>query len=101
MHLDVKTEDKSSFVNNAVMNGVGGIFTQEAAGNTCVERAVIGNIMGEPQDRMLEPAFSGTQGTEIGMMLGKPHLIIDRTGTAAMGDEAVQLQVVLLFYIVV
>ncbi len=50
---------------------------------------------------MLQPAFGRPEGTDVRVMLGKPHLIIDRTGASAVGNQAVQQQIGLWFDMIV
>ena len=50
---------------------------------------------------MLQPAFGRTGGADVRVVIGKPHLIINRTGTSSVGNESVQLQVGLWFNIIV
>ena len=49
--------------------------------------------MGKPPGSVFQPTLRGADGTHVRMMLGKPHLVKDGTGSAAPGNEAGQFQI--------
>ena len=58
MDLKIWTEDGAGLIENTIVYGVGGIFTEEISGNPSVEGAIIGHVVGKTQHSMFQPAFS-------------------------------------------
>jgi hypothetical protein len=64
-----------------------------------VQLFFIGNIMGKPPGSVFQPTLRGAYKTHVRVMLAKPHLVKDGTGSAAPGDETGQFQIFLRLHI--
>jgi len=91
--MTVPAQDDVHPIDDVVMHGMAGEFTQETARYAGVKFFVVGYIVRKSPGRVLQPTLGGSDGTHVRMVIGKPHLKKHRTGPSAAGYEAGQLKV--------